>query len=109
MTQLNPNYQEHFTQWIKEGLDHHQVLERLHADGLESDLQTKISTDYRKFYQAERSKKGFNYIALGAIIGFTSCMLTLFDVMPEFRDFYLVGLTTLGISIAVYGCYCIFE
>lgn len=109
MTQLNPNYQVHFSEWIQEGLDDKQVYERLNHFGIESELLTKISTEYKKYRQGERSKKGFYFIVLGAILGFSSCMLTLFNVMPEFRDFFLVGLTTIGISIAVYGCYCIFE
>ena len=109
MTQLNQNYQVHFSEWLQEGLDDKQVFERLTSLDMDNDTLSKIAIDYKKYRQGERSKKGFNFIVLGAILGFTSCMLTLFNVMPEFRDFFLVGLTTLGISIAVYGCYCIFE
>lgn len=109
MSPLNQNYQAYFGQWMQEGLDEKQVNARLVTLNIDSEGLTNIATEYNKYRQNIRSKKGLNCILIGAILGFLSCMLTLLNVMPELRDFFLVGLTTLGISVAVYGCYCIFE
>ena len=109
MSPLNQNYQAYFEQWMQEGLDEKQVNARLVTLNIASEGLTNIATEYKKYRQKIRSKKGLNCILVGAILGFLSCMLTLLNVMPELRDFFLVGLTTLGISVAVYGCYCIFE
>lgn len=64
---------------------------------------------FKKKRQELRSRKGLFFMIVGALLGFISCVLTLTDIFPDMRELIMVGLTTLAISIAVLGCYFVFE
>lgn len=66
-------------------------------------------TSYKKKRQEKRSRKGLFFMILGAVLGFISCVLTLTDLFPDLREVIMVGLTSVAISIAVLGCYFVFE
>jgi hypothetical protein len=52
---------------------------------------------------------GWILMALGSFIGFLGCVLTILDFFPELRELFMYGLTSLGVSVAFYGCYLVFE
>lgn len=57
----------------------------------------------------KRTMVGWVLMAIGSIIGFFSMVLTVMEVMPEWRNFIMYGLTTIAILIAFAGCYFVFE
>lgn len=57
----------------------------------------------------ERTANGWKCMALGASIGFIGCVLTMLDIIPEARDLWMYGLTTIGVIIAFLGCYLVLE
>ncbi len=56
-----------------------------------------------------RAAKGWKFMALGSFIGFLGCVSTMLDIIPDGRDFSMYGLTSLGVLVAFYGCYLVFE
>jgi hypothetical protein len=108
MNQQNP-HQGMFRQWHFARYSEAQIREELEIQGHHVHDIHDVVTAYKKHCQAIRSQKGLVFIVIGAILGFASCVLTILDVMPELRDFILVGLTTIAVCIAVCGCYYIFE
>lgn len=109
MNETNSTYLQHFQDWSFQNYNDEQIANDLLHKGYVEEKIEEIIQLYKKKKHNERSNKGFVWIGIGAITGLSSCIITLMDIMPEYRDFTLVGLTTLGISIAVYGCYLIFE
>ena len=102
-------YPEQFAAWKFQGFTDEQISELLQEKGLPEIAITEILSLYKKKLREERSQKGFTLMVLGALLGFISCLLTLLGVLPEYREFIMVGLTTLAICIAVWGCYYVFE
>lgn len=56
-----------------------------------------------------RVTNGWILMVVGSVIGFLGCVLTIIDIIPEWRDIWMYGFTTLGVSLAFYGCYLVFE
>lgn len=98
-----------FTQWMFAGYTNDTIWAELKEKGYLEEQIIEIIEAYKKHRHQVRSKKGFVLIVVGALLGFISCILTILDIFPALRDIILVGLTTLAISIAVLGCYYIFE
>jgi hypothetical protein len=48
-------------------------------------------------------------MALGAFLGFLSCVLTLANPIPELHNLILFGFTSVGILIIMVGMYFVFE
>ncbi|MBK7692246.1 MAG: hypothetical protein IPJ31_14460 [Bacteroidetes bacterium] len=109
MSELSPTYLDLFDNWTHLNFSEEQIKEELLRKGYIEEKIFEILTLYKEKKSAARSTKGFILMVVGALIGFTSCMLTLLNVMPEMRDFFMVGLTTIAISIVVLGCYYVFE
>jgi hypothetical protein len=91
---------------------------RLTPDAVKTALEAKgIQTENISFYlQAikkmrceKRRTKGFLCMALGAFLGFLSCVLTITHALPHMFDFIFYGLTTMAVFIVVLGLYYVFE
>lgn len=106
---LNLPFDNWFEDWQHQQFTREQITQALRDKNLNAEQIDEIYQAYKKKLLAKRQQKGFSLMLLGAVLGFISCMLTLFNVMPEYRDVYLVGLTTLAVCIAVGGCYYVFE
>ncbi len=109
MSEINPTYLEYFSNWDHLHFSEEQIKADLVGKGISEEKIEEILKLYKKKRQSERSTKGFILMVIGAFIGFASCMLTLLNVMPEMRDFNMVGLTTIAICVVVWGCYYVFE
>lgn len=109
MSEINPTYLEYFSHWKHLHFSEEQIKADLIGKGFIEEKIEEIIKLYKKKRQSDRSTRGFLLMVVGALTGFASCMLTLLNVMPEMRDFFMVGLTTIAISIVVVGCYYVFE
>jgi hypothetical protein len=58
---------------------------------------------------ARRSAQGVKRIAIGAILGFLSCVLGLCNPVPGFYEVLLYGVTSVAIVLIFWGLYLIFE
>lgn len=63
----------------------------------------------KRIRAAQRSSRGVKWIALGAILGFLSCLNGLCNPVPGMYEFVLYGLTSVAIVLIMWGLYLIFE
>lgn len=98
-----------FDDWNRLGHNEEMVVHLLKEQQVADYEIQQVCEAYKKYLREIRSRKGFILMAIGSFLGFTSCVLTVFDVMPELRIITLYGLTTVGVSLAFYGAYLVFE
>ena len=96
-------------QWLVEKLDIKTVEERLASLGLEEELITRYLKEFKKLRNAARQYRGFVFAALGAFLGFVSCLLTVLNPIPALYDYILYGLTSVAIILIFAGLYFLFE
>lgn len=63
----------------------------------------------KRMRNEKRRSTGFVCMAVGAFLGFLSCVLTITHVLPQMFDFIFYGLTTMAVCIVVLGLYYVFE
>jgi len=63
----------------------------------------------KRIRAAQRSSRGVRWIALGAILGFLSCVNGLCNPVPGIYEFVLYGLTSVAIVLIMWGLYLVFE
>ena len=96
-------------QWTIERLNSQQIEEKLMALGYDSESITAYIKEFNKLKYARRQNIGFVLIAIGALLGFLSCVLTMLNPDPKLFDFFLYGLTSIAIVVVFIGFYCVFE
>lgn len=109
MAELNINPIELFGSWMQNKYSEEQITNDLEQQGFIREHITELLHQYKKHKLNIRTKNGFILIAIGSFLGFISCVCTVYEIMPEFRNIILYGLTTLGISMATLGGYLVFE
>lgn len=87
---------EEITQELRSFMDN-----ELHID--------EIIKSYKASITRRRNQKGFMLTGIGSVLCFLSVIFTVFDIMPEFRNFFLIWLTVIGLCIILAGFYLIFE
>ncbi|HOU46977.1 MAG TPA: hypothetical protein PLL99_04185 [Chitinophagales bacterium] len=86
------------------------VMNELRLHGLDSLQIMEMIDNFKKKQENENlTNTGFLITSMGALLGFISCVLTMTDVLPEFRSFILYGLTSAAIVLITVGLYYIFE
>jgi|GEM_PF-445108 len=96
-------------QWITAKLEPHAIEQELLVKGFDA---TAISThlkEYRRLKNAKRQFTGFVCMAVGAFLGFISCVLTILNPIPELYNLILFGLTSVAILVICLGLYFVFE
>jgi hypothetical protein len=96
-------------QWIIAKLEPEAVEKELLEKGLDKTAITTYLKAYKRVRNAKRQFTGFVCMGLGAFIGFISCMLTVFNPIPELYNIILFGLTSVAILIICLGMYFVFE
>jgi hypothetical protein len=96
-------------QWAAQKLAPETITGMLKEMGFDPDSITTHLRVYKKLRNAKRQFTGFVCMALGAFLGFLSCVLTLANPIPELHNLILFGFTSVGILIIVVGMYLVFE
>jgi len=96
-------------QWVSAKLDLLTVEEKLRSMGLDSESITTHLKDYKRLCNAKKQFMGFAFMALGAFLGFLSCVISLVNPIPELYNLILYGLTSIAIIVIFIGMYCVFE
>jgi hypothetical protein len=104
-TDLEPE----FRKWEQRGLSRSQLLEELRGQELSPDEITTVWDQYARYRLDRRSAEGWVWMFIGGFMGLVSCVLTILDFQPDLRWVFMYGLTTLAISMALYGCYLVME
>lgn len=95
--------------WIDAKLEPDEVEKRLLVDGLSEEGIAAYLTKYRKERYAGRRFNGFLYAGLGAVLGFVSCLLSIFNPFPTLYVFILFGGTSIAVLLIFVGLYFLFE
>lgn len=96
-------------QWMADGLDLSAVEGKIQSLLLEPEIAGQYVKEYKKLKHARRQTRGFIWASLGALAGFISCMLSIFNPIPEMFNIILYGLTSVAITMIVVGLYFLFE
>jgi hypothetical protein len=100
---------EQFKAWKSRSMTEEMISRELQEKGYDSLQITELIQHYKKKCCEDRQSTGFIVTGIGAFLGFISCVMTMLDLIPEFRGFMLYGLTGIGVTIAFIGLYLIFE
>ena len=96
-------------QWLLERIGINEVEQRLVSLGHDDVSIAAHVQEFKKVKYARRQNAGFIYVAIGAFLGFISCVVNMINPIPEWNDFFLYGLTSLAIVIVFTGLFYIFE
>jgi hypothetical protein len=96
-------------QWVAAKRDIETIEEELQQKGLDEASIAAYLKEYKRQRNEKRQFTGFVHIAVGAILGFISCTLTVTNIFPGMFDVILYGLTTVAILFICRGLYFVFE
>jgi len=96
-------------QWVAEKLEPSAVEEKLKAQGLDAEAIAVHIKEFRRLRNSKKLSSGFIYLATGAVLGFVSTVLTVFNPVPGLINYILYGLTSIAVLIIFRGLYLIFE
>lgn len=96
-------------QWVAAKLEPGAVEAELKAMGLDTESISANLKVYKKMCHAKKQFLGFLFMAVGAFLGFVSCVLSLVNPIPELYNVILFGLTSVAIIVIFIGMYCVFE
>ena len=96
-------------QWIAAKLDVSAVEEKLKTMGLDAESVSTQLKAYKRLCNAKKQFMGFAFMAIGAFLGFISCVISLVNPIPELYNLILYGLTSIAIIVIFIGMYCVFE
>ena len=96
-------------QWLAAKLEPTSAEEELLSKGFDADSISMHLKEYRRLRNAKKQTNGFACMALGAVLGFISCVLSITNPVPELYNVIFFGLTSVAILIICLGMYFIFE
>jgi hypothetical protein len=96
-------------QWIADKFDAQKIREELLAHGCDAETINDHIKEFRRIKNAARQTSGFICLAVGAFLGFLSCVITLINPVPELYNWFLFGLTSIAVLIICRGLYCVLE
>ena len=96
-------------QWLAENYDPDKIRKKLTSLGYEESAIDSIVKEHMKGWYAKRQTTGFIMLAVGAVLGFISCVLTLTNPVPALYYWILYGLTSIAVIILMAGLYYVLE
>lgn len=109
MVQAQTNDETLFRSWQQRNVSKAVVQEELNNQGFSLEEITSMLEDYNRYRIARRNTMGWTLMGLGGLLGLVSCIFTMLDPMPVIRGFFMYGLTSLAVVMALYGCYLVME
>ncbi|MGL6266773.1 MAG: hypothetical protein ACRC2O_02565 [Chitinophagaceae bacterium] len=109
MTYPDTFSQSTLRQWVAAKLDPASVEEKLKNMGQDAESIKIQLKEYKRLCNAKKQFMGFVLMAMGAFLGFISCVLSLINPIPELYNVILFGLTSVAIVVIFIGMYCVFE
>lgn len=96
-------------QWISNNLDLSSIEKELQSLGHDSSSIEAYILEYKKLKHNKRLSMGSTMLAVGAVLGFISCVLTLWNPVPELYYWILYGVTSTAVLLISWGLYYVFE
>ncbi len=98
-----------FQELISSNLSVTAIEKELRSKGINTEAIADYLKKIKKNRIAKRQSVGFIYLAIGAFVGFLSCVFTITNIFPNHVWFVLYVLTSLAVIIIVRGLYFVFE
>ena len=105
-TSININLLE---EWVSKKINLEEVSQKLKAMNLNEDEMAEHLKEFKRIRYHKRRFNAFIFMAIGAVVGFISCVLTVTDILPHMFDIFLYGLTTAAAVLVFRGLYLLFE
>ncbi len=106
---ISANYNEQFSNWKDRNLSIEEIMAEL-KEKVQDELHIQeVVAAYKKKITAHKMQNGFILCGIGSFLCLMSCVLTMLNFMPEFSNFFLVGLTSIGVTLILAGFYFVFE
>ena len=87
----------------------HLLKTKLEVFGCDEETIEIQLKEFKKRKLVHRQTNGFICMIIGATLGFISCLMTVFNPIPEIYYWVLYGLTSIAILIIFLGLYFVFE
>lgn len=95
--------------WLARNLTTEAIWEEIQEKYQGGDHEEVLWTMYKKAKADRLQQRGFLITALGAILCFVSCVMTMINPFPEMVGLFLYGLTSVGLVVIFTGLYLVFE
>jgi hypothetical protein len=95
--------------WLAEKMQPDAVKAELIARGLDQEAVNAHLLVFNKLRNERKQFAGFICCGLGAVMGFVSCVISIFNPIPELYGVFLYGLTSVAILVIFAGLYLLFE
>ncbi len=95
--------------WLNDNFSLKAVEESLVSKGYSNNLINDYIVEFKRLKNARKQLTGFILMGIGGFLGFIACVMAILNIIPDFQDFFLFGVTILGISMVLYGMYLAFQ
>lgn len=95
--------------WLNDNFSPKAIEESLVAKGYTNNLINDYLIEFKKLKNARKQSTGFILMGIGGLLGFIACVMAILNIIPDFQDFFLFGVTIVGISLVLYGMYLAFQ
>ena len=105
MSTLNATAQARIRHWLLHDFDESKVeaeLKNQNTQAMEIDF---FLVEFKKAKSKRRQSNGLILTAVGALLGFISCILTLVNPIPSLFNAILYGLTSVAVMVIILGLY----
>jgi hypothetical protein len=94
---------------MAKGASEEEILAELSSHGITENEARDIISSWKKEKAVQKQKNGLALLVIGSIACFISCVLTIADVFPALNNFFLYGLTSMGVVVVFGGLVLVFE
>lgn len=98
-----------FPKWHQLKISKSSALEELGGKGLSVEEISLIWENYSRYRLSKRITLGWTLMFVGGAVGLLSCVITMLDPLPDFRGLFMYGITSVAITMSLYGCYLVME
>ncbi|MFN8280352.1 MAG: hypothetical protein U0V49_08725 [Saprospiraceae bacterium] len=95
--------------WQNEKLSTQEIIDKLVTSGHSKVEAEQILSSIQLRNHTKRSGFGFMILGIGGVVGFISCVMSMLIHHSNWNSVFLYGGTTIGVLVALYGMYVIFE
>lgn len=94
---------------VAKGANEEEIFRELSLHGISEEEARHIINSWKKEKAAHQQKNGLTLLVIGSFACFVSCVLTIADVFPALNNFFLYGLTSMGVVVVFGGLVLVFE
>ncbi len=95
--------------WVDEHIPVNEIEKELSEVGFSEDEIAESIRAYKKVKNAGKHSIGITCVIIGAVMGFSSCLLAILNPVSALFDVFLYGITPIAILVLFVGLYFLFE